>query len=545
MFGSLLRQLRKTVEEQKDAEDSARRRDRALRALRNKVDPDQFDAFLTSSSTPTPRIPDNPAELLSHIEEQGFEAVRALTETAASKASFEQSWSNKTKSREDFWAASPPPISDAQRDVLKGLPSGVIRETFLNELRTGVIYDIELRPATKADRSFVGGLPIVGEGMVWPTDKKGNPLEFIAQIAMEDLPDFPARAHFPEAGALVFFFSHEEGEHPSHVQHVSLQDAREIAAPSGLSSYISHFGNKAFDAEPSQLGWRHELGHDVPLRAIRPKWPLCPRVAAIAPKQVTDETLALDVPPELLASYKDSLEVFIDSTHAALNDQSEVKYPSMTGPFDGFPQTWDAIGDLAQRFLDIVDACEADERVEFPDAAHDLRALLKEWLGLSQRVQPGTPTSQEDRDRFQDVLRLISSESGIALPVKNMLPGTPDTRNTQHIVDEIITRVQLYSALSSMCSDMSGWSQAAQEQAKSYFRDMHACHSRQDPIQSLGHGTSFQGSEAPLYSILLFQIPSSLIGDWRFGDADTLQYWMSHEDFVAQQYSEASHELGR
>ncbi len=51
--------------------------------------------------------------------------------------------------------------------------------------------------------SFCGGLPWVDEGFVWP-DRRGRPLDFVAQIACRDVPHWPK-----DEGALLFFYDNE------------------------------------------------------------------------------------------------------------------------------------------------------------------------------------------------------------------------------------------------------------------------------------------------------------------------------------------------
>ncbi len=54
-------------------------------------------------------------------------------------------------------------------------------------------------------RSWLGGTPKVPTGTPWPRNSKGEPLQFIAQVACEDLPNTLWNALGPRSGSLLLF----------------------------------------------------------------------------------------------------------------------------------------------------------------------------------------------------------------------------------------------------------------------------------------------------------------------------------------------------
>lgn len=78
---------------------------------------------------------------------------------------------------------------EKHREVLENTERDVIVATLLEE--TPVITDSKL-----------GGTPYYPEGMVYPLDKKGEPMLLLAQINFSDLPD---NDKFPKQGLLQFF----------------------------------------------------------------------------------------------------------------------------------------------------------------------------------------------------------------------------------------------------------------------------------------------------------------------------------------------------
>ncbi len=65
---------------------------------------------------------------------------------------------------------------------------------------------VQLTPAATATRSRIGGEPALAGDVAWPT-RRGRPLGFIAQIALEELPEESAATFdLPKTGTLYFFY---------------------------------------------------------------------------------------------------------------------------------------------------------------------------------------------------------------------------------------------------------------------------------------------------------------------------------------------------
>ena len=70
---------------------------------------------------------------------------------------------------------------------------------------------ISLSKASAGTRSRIGGQPSLPVDVDWPMWRE-NPMSFIAQIALEELPkEAAAEFHLPATGTLYFFYDLVEG----------------------------------------------------------------------------------------------------------------------------------------------------------------------------------------------------------------------------------------------------------------------------------------------------------------------------------------------
>ncbi|TRD11712.1 DUF1963 domain-containing protein [Erythrobacter insulae] len=116
-------------------------------------------------------------------------------------------WEERARqSREIFEAANPdsPPISETEHSE------------FAQWLGAQSKPAIRLDPAGSApeangqagpDGSRLGGPVWLEEGQAWPQSRKGNPMEFIAQLDFNQLPELEG---FPTTGALQFFIPDDD-----------------------------------------------------------------------------------------------------------------------------------------------------------------------------------------------------------------------------------------------------------------------------------------------------------------------------------------------
>jgi uncharacterized protein YwqG len=77
---------------------------------------------------------------------------------------------------------------------------------YLNSLRQPAIG---LKKSEERQFSKIGGLPNLPSAVPWP-QWKGNPLAFLCQVDLADLPPASALPAFPRAGCLYFFYDQEQ-----------------------------------------------------------------------------------------------------------------------------------------------------------------------------------------------------------------------------------------------------------------------------------------------------------------------------------------------
>lgn len=119
---------------------------------------------------------------------------------------------------------------------------------------------------SKAGRSHVGGLPDLPAGVQWPRNREGDPLHFLAQVDLAELPAGSDRpAELPLGGTLLFFAPMEgtlafDDGNPVRVVYDSDSSGVRAQAPDDLA--------------PVDRAWERSFADEVePTPSIFPEWP--------------------------------------------------------------------------------------------------------------------------------------------------------------------------------------------------------------------------------------------------------------------------------
>lgn len=544
MFGSLNRRLAKLIAGEKEKEDSEALVASTIRRLKEQSDAQAKRSAGSDDSTGSITElmdivrHDDVSGLMGHIEKHGLSAARVLTEASTAGLDFKEKQQIRIQDEQAFWTASPPHICAEQQELLDQLPKGAPQDQIRERMRTGLIFDLDMRPAKPSDKSFAGGLPFVGSGLIWPRDTRtGQPLTFVGQIDVADLPDFPLRAFYPDTGAIVFFAPSGSGNDASLIQHVSLQNAQEVPLPDDMASYRSSFRTAFRGTGECQIGWLHEQGMDKPPFSVLPKWPLTPRLAAFAPQDGNMYDLDCPIPDNMLAQHDGDIFTFYETFGRALNGLPERRSPAHQELFDGFPHVWGAVADITQRFLPLIDSYQETHGADTPSDVAVLRALVSSWRDKAIAAGAAAPVSDLDRAGFRADLAILSADYGVALPAaKDAMLGVK-VLNDPKVMNDFLFLVQTYWTLSSMCSDPTTLPDAVRAEMIERFSSEFPSKGH---IQSLGHTHEVPGEEWAQHSVLMMQFPWSYITDVTgvFG-FDGLRYWMSYEDFQNRSYDKA------
>lgn len=527
MFESVISQLKTIIAKQKDEEDSRERGERSLEKLR---------AMKTEDGTTelVDVIRNSDVEgLLRHVEKHGSSTLTSLTNAVGPDV--EKTRKAQREDRDAFWASAAVPFTDKQESALADLPTPELKAYIQARTRAGIVFDPEFRPAQDTDTSFVGGLPVVGPGLEWPRAKgTGRPLTFLGQIDVSDLPEFPLRGHFPEYGALVFFAPGDNRDDGGTlVQHISMENAQEIPLPDDAAPYHSTFKNVRAKTGDGQIGWLHEQGLGLQPYSILPKWPLIPRLAAFAPQGNDFYDSDIPVPDDLLAQHNGDVQEYCQAMGKVLNGIGGNSPRQRAELVAGFPHIWGAVADITQRFLPLIDACEAALGQDVPEDIATLRSEVTKWHARANEFELDALVSDEDRAAFHNLLKLMSSEEGIPLPSGKTLIGAT-ALNDPRAIKEFLYQIQTHWLLSSLCSDPSTIApdvrSATTERLTSEFPS-------KGYIQSLGHTHDVSGEEFATESVLLMQFPWSYITDTTgvYGFSG-LRFWMDYEDFKSREY---------
>ncbi len=476
--------------------------------------------------------------------------------------------SDRDAARRALLAQDVPVLNAKQRSILTSLPEGKVRDFFASSMRTALIFDPVLRPASPDDHSFCGGMPFAPSSMIWPhtTGKDGRrtPCRFLCQFDLADLPaDFGLRKLFPDEGALFVFEPPKDATTSDPlVQHHTLNGAFEHTPPAGLEPYTSHYRNHALPE--LKTGWLYE--NDVPPLSVGPKWPLAPRLETQAPTSYHCYDYNLEIPNALLEPFGDDPGDFFEHMFDALNAAGGRLKPRQlridTSEFDCFPHVWGVIQRLLEQHILLVDLTEAfyhdriaanagqqpecevpslwikgaekdrtaeinRTRAALTDLA-ELRLEIQAWQQLANKRPRNEATSAKDRKAFMTFWRSLDAEGGIMLEDRF---GSPEWGvNSPTRMLEFYQNAVAHGVIGSLSTDPSVFPDDIANRLRKVAASWHPTSSI-GPIQILGHTAGIQGSEAPGEDLLLLQLPYSLLCDWSFGAGGAIQFWLSHADF--------------
>ena len=109
---------------------------------------------------------------MAHVQEHGTSVMmenHKLMDQAGAYDERKAQQQAKEDARRALMAQDRPEPTETQRAVIEALPEGPLRDHVRDSLRTALVFDPVLRPATSDDMSFTGGLPVAPKSLEWPT----------------------------------------------------------------------------------------------------------------------------------------------------------------------------------------------------------------------------------------------------------------------------------------------------------------------------------------------------------------------------------------
>ncbi len=156
-----------------------------------------------------------------------------------------------------------PAISAADKkmvaDMLEGVVAQVQHGRSLEELSKDQPFHVRLMPQVpirSQSSSWLGGQPYMPESMAWPIDDDGNPMAFIAQLDLAQMPAEIWEGLGPRQGWLLFFSGYDCGDiHLVHTPELGSVHRRPSLPESRTSKYAHWFyhGVDVYDDMPSAI----------------------------------------------------------------------------------------------------------------------------------------------------------------------------------------------------------------------------------------------------------------------------------------------------
>ncbi len=94
---------------------------------------------------------------------------------------------------------------DRLREVLEAEHVGQYLDVLVDASCNAIRFDLQPSKHSRVGGSRLGGLPDLPPGAVWPTYKDGRPLDFIAQVKLDDVARHDTGHVLPKKGWLWFF----------------------------------------------------------------------------------------------------------------------------------------------------------------------------------------------------------------------------------------------------------------------------------------------------------------------------------------------------
>jgi hypothetical protein len=433
-------------------------------------------------------------------------------------------------------AASPSLAPSRPGDVAAALSDG-------RRPAVALLRDFPVRHPTLA-RSWLGGCPMAPSSFEWPRHRRADgvsvPLTFVAQVDCGDLPDFADRALLPRDGALLFFIGfgdevaaviHQAGPTQDWVQHRAPHDAPPV------------LGDGACDAF-AWIAYTTDAAQRLPRAFIQ--WPI--RLAAIETFRPNPFDGSGDVEAE--AEYERrsvaSGQASIVAAAGEVPDWRDLgpgmKAQDITAwrPFDGFPQSWQAIEWAAGAMLYELVVLSGWGKRPLSEAWKRVEAQAHQWVAEARCRDGMTAPSTADVERFWQWLDAIA-----ARPVgagENRLRNRPF-----QLVNRALESIASFAAEASLVHSR----EAAARVPRTAVERLRARHHplRRSPEhgyidvqlqhQMLGQPLLIQDPEYAADHLLLLQLVYDPAMSWLFGDVGAYQFWITEQDLRAGRFDQA------
>ena len=383
--------------------------------------------------------------------------------------------------------------------------------------------------------SWLGGLPTIAP-QDWPRRDDGEPLHFLAQISMVDLPQGPKPAGLPDTGALAFF------------GHTQLEDRKLDCAVLHIADPEAHSPCPPPDGTPPVYCWDFRYYFmEARTEAAAPRtfarWPLS-AIPGVETEQREDRREALRDRPDLVplnyhATCKlDGCQRVIEQRGADLpqdiTNQEErltrlrnALTPEPTGTkvlsLLGF-RTRKNAAERERATKNIEDAQSSlrrysDAKVRWDAEAPTLLATLAELRARLAALDPTARMTDADEAALDSAMNAVENlvhggSSGLS---DWLADGVMDLMTGERTVFDRLP-AGLHKWLESWGT---GWKQPIDH-------------------QMFGDGAGIQSAEEqPAHKVMLLQLVSDTRLRWLWGDLGVLQFWILHEDLAAQRWDRA------
>jgi hypothetical protein len=406
--------------------------------------------------------------------------------------------------------------------MIAGTVAQVRREAELHNGTWPVPPSVRLVPQVpirdqQAPRSWLGGRPRMQATMPWP-EIEGTPCDFLAQIALADLPADLWHGLGPREGWLALFIHPES--YSGHLLHVpELGPARDAPNPPAVPDGWYH---------PYGWHWGDAVQQRYMLRAF-PQWPV--DVVGIPAGEADQEEGARD-----------------DLSGAHYRDGFDVAHPAYH-PFD-----WPGMLALVDTALKALEFRHGQaEKVLSPDVPSAAEALRMNLAAVTQVRQIATEVHEQAGrlpfapQRAEALLTRLQTIHWMAISRRGAGADTIQTRVlpiTVHDPDAALFAWDYHvlhfdMARHAYCRDIASLPVPTRARYEPLWRDLGM--KRTPRLGGFPHGSVYDFS--PQADVMVLEVPSNQLNGWMFGDVHDLVLMMTRDQIAACHFAEARYDV--
>ncbi len=403
-------------------------------------------------------------------------------------------------------------------------------------------------------KSFLGGLPIVPPGFVWPrTRDQGKALTFLGQINCADMPEFEHRSLFPADGVIYFFIDWTSGGvgefDGDPVLYIPASDEvwSEAQAPADLPcinvdgrTYKSHLY-----ARPSGVD-------DMTYWSVYPKVEIeLGRVREVIDREVS-------TPRQRKLAEAAALDSLTPFHGPALGDKDVVgagwaKSREIGPPYPGFPRNWLAVemtaGLLANKCRGAIETVEYCLRQPDANTFQQRHEVVAETVLKASHGIIGECDELMEHARQMGRMNAVSDEDkavywrwlGDVIPrAAGRVKTYRKDELTSGRIEDCIRAAAIHSADAALKHSAETAAQFA-DQVEALM-PLHSVMHRYRYTHKIGgipRDAQDATSEYVDSHVLLMQFDVDRGMDWCWGDCGVMQFWLTPDDLLARRFDRA------